>query len=126
MPQTIEEAFAKAQEVQASNYDLASSLAIITWREMNNWQGEDKDHDFIKMHAWSRRCQEEIKTITRGIESILKWTGYAQDGITYPKWNKVVKCLSELYEAWCTSNLPGRAVIDKMRELVESYDDWLG
>ena len=69
---TIDEAFARATEVNASTHDLASSLAIAIWREMNNWQGEDKDRDFIKLHAGAKRVQEEITIMSRGIRLILE------------------------------------------------------
>ena len=69
---SIDQVFTRAQEVNASTHDLASSLAIAIWREMNNWQGEDKDRDFIKLHAGAKRVQEEITIMLRGIRLILE------------------------------------------------------
>ena len=70
----IEEKFARAKEVKANVYDLASSLAIVIWREMNNWQTSPwrTDADFIRLHAGSKTIQEEISIMTRGIGLILE------------------------------------------------------
>ena len=73
MTNTIEEVFTRAQEVEASSHDLATSLAAIIWREMNNWQESPHrtDGDFIKFHAGCKRCQDEIKIMGKGIRLIL-------------------------------------------------------
>lgn len=68
----IEEKFARAKQVNASTRDLASSLAIVIWREMNGWDGDDKNNDFIRLHAQVKRVQDEIRVMTRGIVTILE------------------------------------------------------
>ena len=69
---TIDELFTRAKEVDASTHDLASSIAIAIWREMNGWQGDDKDRDFIRLHAQVKRVQDEIKIMSRGIRLVLE------------------------------------------------------
>ena len=69
---TIDELFARAKEVDASTHDLASSIAIAIWREMNGWQGDDKDRDFIRLHAQVKRVQDEIAMMSRGIRLVLE------------------------------------------------------
>ena len=69
---TIDELFTRAKEVDASAHDLASSIAIAIWREMNNWQSDDKDNDFIKLHAQVKRVQDEIRIMSTGIRLVLE------------------------------------------------------
>ena len=69
---TIDELFTRAKEVDASTHDLASSIAIAIWREMNGWQGDDKDRDFIRLHAQVKRVQDEIAMMSRGIRLVLE------------------------------------------------------
>ena len=72
MTTTINKAFTTARGVNASIHDLASSLAIIIWREMNNWGGNGRDRDFIRMHNQSRLIQDEIRIMSNGIRLILE------------------------------------------------------
>lgn len=129
MTSTIEEAFARAQEVTASSHDLAGSLAIIIWREMNNWQWSPHrtDGDFIKFHASCKRCQDEIKIMTNGIRLILDTERRQPVNLQWhDNWNKVMKALAELYRVW---NFPeykrDEWVQDRLEKLIKAYDEWL-